>query len=136
MAEVDNFKGYYMKCSGCTFQNPSFKREGFKFAPKLVQVTDAGQVASGKLTIKVLPHNRRKIWCSFPPMTPTQFRVYCDALKLDESGTDMYLEIEAFDEMSNSYITDVYYHTDIMYKPVIYQGRRMIVIDDFQLIGH
>lgn len=132
----DNFQGYYMKCDGVTFQNPSFKREGFKFAPRLIQVTDSGQVASGKLKIKVMPHVRSKIWCSFPPMTPEQFRVYCNALKLDEAGPSMYLTIEAFDETTNSYITDTYYHTDIIYTPIMLNGRRMIKIDDFQLIGH
>lgn len=133
---MDNFKGYLMKCNGCTFQNPSFRREGFKFAPRLIQVTDAGQVASGKLTIKVLPHIRSKIWCSFPPMTPAQFRVYCSALKLTQAGPSMYLRIEAFDEETNQYITDTYYHTDIVYTPIIYNGMRMIQIDDFELIGH
>lgn len=133
---MDNFKGYYMKCGNCTFQNPSFKRKGFKFAPRLIQVTDAGQVASGKLSIKVLPHVRRKIWCSFPPMTPAQFRVYCNTLKLDQAGPSMYLSIEAFDETTNQYITDTYYHNDIVYTPVIYNGKRMIEIDDFELIGH
>lgn len=133
---MDNFKGYLMKCGDCTFQSPQLKREGFKFAPRLIQVTDEGQVASGKLTIKVLPHVRRKIWCSFPPMTPEQFRVYCNALKLDESGQTMRLKIEAFDETTNTYITDTYYHTDIIYTPIYYNGRRMIEIDDFQLIGH
>lgn len=133
---MDNFRGYYMKCNGCTFQNPSLKREGFKFAPKLVIVTDQGTVASGKLTLKVLPHQRRKIWCSFPPMTPEQFRVYWTALRGSEAGEGMYLEVEAFDETTNSYITDTYYHNDLIYTPVIYQGQRMIKIDDFQLIGH
>ena len=133
---MSNFKGYYMKCDGCTFQNPSFKREGFKFAPRLVQAADATTTASGKLTIKVLPHIRSKIWCSFPPMTPEQFRVYCAALKLNESGNQMYLPIEVYDDSTDSYVTDTYYHTDIMYTPVIYAGQRMIKIDDFELIGH
>lgn len=133
---ADNFRGYYMKCNGCTFQNPSLKREGFKFAPNLIQVTDSGVVASGKLTIKVLPHTRRKIWCKFPPMTPEQFRVYWAALKGSEAGPSMYLSIEAFDETTNSYVTDTYYHNDLKYTPVILSGRRMIMIDDFELIGH
>lgn len=133
---MSNFKGYYMKCNGCTFQNPSFKREGFKFAPKLVQVADATTTASGKLTVKVLDHARSKIWCSFPPMTPEQFRVYYDALRLDQAGPSMYLSIEVYNDAMDRYETDTYYHTDIMYTPVIYEGRRMIKIDDFELIGH
>lgn len=133
---MSNFRGYYMQCNGCRFQNPSFKREGFKYAPKLVQVADATTTASGKLTIKVLDHARSKIWCSFPPMTPEQFRVYYNALKLDQAGPSMYLSIEVYNDGMDRYETDTYYHTDIMYTPVIYEGRRMIVIDDFELIGH
>lgn len=133
---MSNYKGYQMKCNGCTFQSPSFKREGFKFAPKLVQVADATTTADGKLTMKVLPHVRSKIWCSFPPMTPEQFRVYYQALDMAGSGTGMTLTVEAYDDATDSYVTDTYYHTDIMYKPVTYQGQRMIVIDDFELIGH
>lgn len=129
-------KGYYMKIGNCTFQDPSIKRETWKFAPELVQVTDAGVLASGKLNIKVLPHARRKIWCGFPPMTPEQFRKYWDALHSDSTGKGMYLNVEAWDETTNSYVTDVYYHNDIQYKDVVYGGRHMIVIDDFQLIGH
>lgn len=133
---MSNFKGYYMKCNGCTFQNPSFKREGFKFAPKLVQVADATTTASGKVTMKVLPHTRSKIWCSFPPMTPEQFRIYYSALKLNEAGPSMSLSVEAYNDGMDRYEIDTYYHTDIMYTPVIYQGMRMIQIDDFELIGH
>ena len=134
---MSNFKGYYMKCNGCTFQNPSFKREGFKFAPKLVQVADATTTANGALTMKVLPHTRSKIWCSFPPMTPEQFRTYYQALEMNETGaSNMSLRIEVYDDATDSYVTDTYYHTDIMYKPVYYQGERMILIDDFELIGH
>ena len=69
-------------------------------------------------------------------MTPQQFRRYWAALLGDESGVGMYLEVEAWDETTNSYITDVYYHNDLQYKDIIYGGRRMIVIDDFELIGH
>lgn len=133
---ASNFQGYYMKCNGCTFQNPSFKREGYKFAPKLVIVTDSGTVASGKVVFKVLPHTRRKIWCSFPPMTPEQFQTYAEALKFNQSGQGMYLTIEAFDFMTNQYVTDTYYHNDIVYAPVTYNGQIMIQVDDFELIGH
>ena len=133
---MSNYQGYQMKCNDCTFQNPSFKREGFKFAPNLIIVTDSGTVASGKVVFKVLPHQRRKIWCSFPPMTPEQFREYARVLKFREAGEGMNLSIEAYDDMSDSYITDTYYHNDITYKPVNYNGQRMIVVDDFELIGH
>ena len=133
---MDNFQGYFMKCNGCTFQNPGFKKDGFKFAPKLIVVADSGSVASGKVKFKVLPHTRRKIWVGFPPMTPEQFRVYWNALHSDRTGKGMYLQVEAWDESTNSYITDTYYHNDLQYKDIIYGGRRMVVIDDFELIGH
>ena len=69
-------------------------------------------------------------------MTPAQFRVYWNALMGDNSGVGMYLTVEAWDETTNSYVTDTYYHNDIQYKDVIYGGQRMIVMDAFQLIGH
>ncbi len=133
---TDNFEGYYMEIDGCRFQDPSIRREKWKFAPELVIVTDAGTLASGALNIKVLPHTRKKIWVGFPPMTPQQFRRYWNVLHGDESGVGMYLTVKAWDETSNSYITDTYYHNDLQYKNVIYEGRRMVVIDDFNLIGH
>lgn len=133
---TDAFQGYYMKIGDCTFQSPSISREKWKFAPELVIVTDAGTLASGRLNIKVLPHTRRKIWVGFPPMTPEQFQVYWDALHSDTGGRGMYLTVEAWDESTNTYITDTYYHNDLQYKDVIYEGRRMVVIDDFNLIGH
>lgn len=133
---MSNFKGYWMKCNGCTFQNPSFKRGGFKFAPCLVEVADATTTASGVLSIKVLPHTRSKIWCSFPPMTPEQYAIYRDALHLNEGGPSMYLKIEVYDIDRDMYVTDTYYHTDIMKTPVYEGGRFMIEVDDFELIGH
>ena len=133
---MSNFRGYYMKCDGCTFQSPSPLREKWKFAPKLVEVADASTVASGMLTIKVLPHSRSKIWCEFPPMTPEQFRVYWAALKGDDPPQGMYLPIEVYDDSKDQYVTDTYYHNDLVYTPVTYEGRRMIKIDPFELIGH
>lgn len=130
------FNGYYMKIGNCTFQNPSFKREGFKYAPRLIEVADATTTADGALTIKVLPHIRKKIWCSFPPMTPAQFRVYWNALKGNEAGPTMYLSVEVYNDAIDGYETDTFYHTDLQYTPIIYEGRRMIQIEDFELIGH
>ena len=48
----------------------------------------------------------------------------------------MYLPIDVYDDTTDSYLTDVYYHNDLVYTPVTYQGTRMIQIDDFELIGH
>lgn len=134
--ETDNFQGYYVKINDCTFQDPSIKKDVFKFAPKLVQVTDSGVLASGRLNIKVLPHTRAKIWMGFPPLTPKQFRVYYNALLGEQTEFGMRLEVEVWDESTNSYITDIFYHNDLQYKTAYYGGRRMVVFDDFQLIGH
>ena len=133
---MSNFRGYYMKINNCTFQNPSFKREGFKYAPRLIEVADATTTADGALAIKVLPHVRRKIWCSFPPMTPEQFRTYWTALRGNEAGQTMYLSVEVYNDATDSYESDTYYHNDIVYIPITYEGRRMIQIEDFELIGH
>lgn len=130
------FQGYYMKIGDCTFQNPSFKREGFKYAPRLIETADATTTANGALSIKVLSHVRKKIWCSFPPMTPEQFRTYWNALRGNESGPTMHLSVTVFNDSINDYETDTFYHTDLIYTPIIYKGERMIQIDDFELIGH
>lgn len=134
--EQDNFAGYYFKIGDCNFTSPSPLRDKYKFAPNLILVADATSVASGKLSIKVLPHTRKKIWVEFPPLTPSQFRVYWKALKGSESGPGMYLSVEAFDESTNAYITDTYYHNDLIYRPITLQGQRMIILEPFELIGH
>ena len=69
-------------------------------------------------------------------MTPEQFRIYWKALHSDAGGHGMYLTIEVYDESTDSYVTDTYYHNDLMYTPVYYGGRQMIKIDAFELIGH
>lgn len=130
------FNGYYMKIGNCNFTNPSPLREKWKFAPKLVQVGKSEVLASGKLSTKVLPHDRSKIWVEFPPMTPQQFRTYWAALHSDSGGHGMYLTVQAYDDTTDSYITDTYYHTDFEYSPVTYQGQRMIKMESFELIGH
>lgn len=131
---MDNFKGYYIKVNGCDFRNPQLSK--FNYSPALVQVTDAGVVASGKLKIKVLPHTRRTIDCGFPPLTPAQFRVYWAALKGDDAGKGMYLSIQVWDDSKNAYITDTFYHNDLTYDTIIVNGERWLKIHDFQLIGH
>lgn len=133
---MSNFKGYYMRIGNCYFNNPSPLRETWKFSPELVQVGESGVVASGRLKIKVLPHDRRKIWCEFPVMTPEQFRVYWNALHSDPGGHGMYLTVEAYDDATDTYITDTYYHTDLQHTPVYYGGQKMIKMDSFELIGH
>lgn len=130
------FNGYYMKIGNCNFTNPSPLKDGYKFAPKLVQVGKSEVLASGKLSTKVLPHDRSKIWVEFPPMTPQQFRTYWNALHSDSGGHGMCLTVQAYDDTTDSYITDAYYHTDFEYSPVNLGGQRMIKMESFELIGH
>lgn len=133
---MSNFRGYYMKIGSCEFTSPSPLRDSWKFAPALVQVGKSEVLASGKLSTKVLPHDRSKIWCEFPVMTPEQFRTYWTALHSDAGGKGMYLTVEAYDDATDTYITDTYYHTDFEYKPITYGGQRMIKFESFELIGH
>ena len=133
---MDNFRGYWLKVGDVIFNSPSPKRETFKFAPRLVQVGDSSVVASGKLHIKVLPHDRAKIWCEFPYMTFDQARIYKEALFGDAEGHGMYITVEAYDLTSDSYITDTYYHTDVMWSPVWVGGQWMAKLDPVDLIGH
>lgn len=133
---MSNFKGYYMRIGDCKFNSPSPLRETFKFSPKLVQVGDSEVVASGRLKIKVLPHDRSKIWCEFPVMTPEQYRKYWRALHSDPGGQGMYLKVEVYDDSTDTYVTDTYYHTDLGHTPITYGGREMIKMDSFELIGH
>ena len=128
---MSNFKGYYMKINNCTFNDPPMSREGFKVSPKLVQVTDAGRVASGKLIIKELPHKPAKLEIQFPVMTEEQFRKYYGII-----SSSMYLQVEFYDETTDSYTTRTMYHTDLTYTPIKYEGREMIRFEQFSLIEH
>lgn len=130
------FKGYYMKIGGVEFNSPSPKRDTFKVAPALVQVGKSEVLASGKLSTKVLPHDRRKLWCDFPVMTKEQFRTYWRALHSDAGGHGMYLTVEYYDESLDDYVSDTFYHNDLMYRPIFYGGQEMIIIEAFELIGH
>lgn len=127
---MSNFRGYYFKIGNCNFTSPSPRRDGFEVQPHLVQVTDAGRVASGKLVIKELPHRPTKLIIQFPVMTPEQFRTYYAVLN------NMYLTVEYYNEANDSYETGTMYHSDIKYKPVIYQGQKMIQMEQFSLIEH
>lgn len=127
---MSNFRGYYFKIGSCDFSSPAPKREGLHIQPHLVQVTDAGRVASGKLIVKELPHRPSKITVQFPIMTPEQFRYYYSILD------NMYLSVEYYNEDYDRYETATMYHTDLTYKPVIYGGKRMIDFQEFSLIEH
>lgn len=127
---MSNFKGYYFKIGDCNFTSPSPKRDGYQVQPHLVQVTESGRVASGKLIIKELPHRPTKIVIQFPIMTPEQFKKYYSVLD------NMYLKVTYYNDAKDKYETATMYHSDITYKPIIYEGRRMISVDQFSLIEH
>lgn len=128
---MSNYKGYYLKINGNIFNDPAIAREGLKVLPKLIQVTDAGRVASGKLIIKELPHKPAKLEITFPIMTPKQFQTYYSIL-----SSSMYLSVEYYDQGEDTYYTKTMYHTDLSYRPVKYQGEEMIIFDTFNLIEH
>lgn len=127
---MSNFKGYYFKIGDCYFNSPFPKREGYEVQPHIVQVTDAGRVASGKLIIKELPHRPTKLIIQFPIMTPEQFRKYYAVLD------NMFLQVEYYNEDYDRYETATMYHSDLTYKPIKYQGKEMIEFQQFSLIEH
>ena len=127
---MSNFKGWYFRIGSCYFNSPLPKRDGFEVQPHLVQVTDAGRVASGKIIIKELPHRPTKLIIQFPVMTPEQFRKYYAALD------NMYLTVEYYNEDYDRYETATMYHSDLTYKPIKYQGKEMIDFQQFSLIEH
>lgn len=127
---MSDLKDYYFRIGDCYFNSPLPKREGYEVMPHIVQTTDAGRVASGKLIIKQLPHRPTKITIQFPLLTPEQFRYYYNALN------DMYLNVEYWNEASGMYETGTMYHTDLKYKPITLGGRMMIDFEQFSLIEH
>lgn len=131
---MENFRGYYLNINGCNFTNPAIKREGYKCNPRIVQVTDAGRTASGKLIMKELPHKPTKISVTFPALTQEQFRAYCSAIR---GGADeMYLNVEYWDDEVGNYRSGTFYHTDIVYQPVAYNHQMMIIMSEISFIEH
>lgn len=128
---MSNFRGYYVKIGNCNFTNPSPVREGLLIMPHLVQTADSGVLASGKLSIKVLPHTRTKIQMKFPVMTKSQYEYYYSVIM-----ASMSLTVEYYNEGNDTYETGTFYHNDMQYKPIIYQGERMIEMQEIHLIEH
>lgn len=128
---MSNFRGYYVKIGNCTFTNPSPKRDGLLIMPHLVQTADSGVLASGKLDIKVLPHTRTKIQMQFPVMTKSQYETYYSVIM-----SSMALTVEYYNEGIDEYETGTFYHNDMQYKPIIYNGERMIDMQEIHLIEH
>ena len=128
---MSNYKGYYVKIGNCNFTNPAPKRDGLLIQPHLVQTADSGVLASGKLEIKVLPHTRTKIQMQFPVMTKAQYQYYYSIIM-----DSMYLQVEYYNEGIDAYETGTFYHNDMQYKPIIYNGEHMIDMQEIHLIEH
>lgn len=127
---MSNFRNYYFRIGDCYFDSPLPKKDGFEVQPHLEQVTDAGRVASGKLIVKQLPHRPTKLVIQFPAMTKKEYKKYYDCLN------DMFLNVEYYNEASDSYETAIMYHTDLKYKPVAFAGEQMVEFQQFSLIEH
>lgn len=130
------YNGYMLKVGSVKFNNPSPLRDTFKYAPELVQVGKSEVLASGKLSTKVLPHFRKKVWLELPPLTVSQYQTYWNALHSDSGGSGMYLTCEVYNEKTGNYDSDTFYHTDLEIKSIYLGGQRMIKIEPFELIGH
>lgn len=128
---MSNFRGYYVKIGNCDFNNPAPKRDGLLIQPHLVQTADSGVLASGRLEIKVLPHTRTKIQMQFPVMTKEQYQNYYNVIM-----QSMYLPVEYYNEGIDAYETGTFYHNDMQYKPIIYDGKHMIDMQEIHLIEH
>lgn len=128
---MSNFRGYYVKIGNCDFTNPAPKRDGLLIQPHLVQTADGGVTASGKLEIKVLPHTRTKIEMQFPVMTLEQYQTYYSVIM-----SSMYLIVEYYNQGIDRYETGTFYHNDMKYKPIKYQGREMIDMQEIHFIEH
>lgn len=128
------FNGYFLKIGDCTFQSPAFKREGLKITPRIVQVTDNKVLASGKLSVKVLEHKPTILNIEFPIMTFEEVRYYKKVFRGELTGEDeMYLTVEWYDIENDNYVTGTFYHTDLVYTPVIYSGKWMALVDALSL---
>ena len=128
---MSNYAGYYVKIGNCNFTNPAPKREGLLIMPHLDQTADSGVLASGGLEVKVLPHTRTKIQMEFPVMTKAQFETYYSTIK-----QSMRLEVEYYNEGIDAYETGTFYHNDLQYKPVIWNGQYMIEMQEIHLIEY
>lgn len=128
---MSNFKGYYVKIGDCDFTNPAIKRDGLLIMPHLVQTADSGVLASGELSIKVLPHTRTKIQIQFPIMTPEQYQNYYSVIM-----SSMYLQVEYYNQGIDDYEWGTFYHNDMQYKPIKWNGKEMIDMQEIHLIEH
>ena len=133
---MSNFRGYYIKIGNCEFNNPAIKKDGLLIMPHLVQTADSGVLASGRLEVKVLPHTRTKIQVQFPIMTPEQFQIYYDVIMNGSESYGMYVTLEYYNEGIDQYETGTFYHNDLQYKVVMWQGKRMVDMQEIHFIEH
>lgn len=128
------FNGYFLKIGNNIFNNPAPKREGLKITPRIVQVTETKVLASGKLSVKKLKHTPSILNITFPIMTFEQARNYKRVFRGEETGEDeMYLTVEWYDIENDTYVTGTFYHTDLVYTPVWYNGQWMALVDTVSL---
>lgn len=130
---MSNFEGYYFMIGNCKFMDPPPKRDGLLIQPHLVQTADSGVVASGRLEIKVLPHSRTKIQVQFPIMTKAQFQKYYDVI-MNSGNKGMDVLLKYYNEGEDKYETGTFYHNDLQYKPIIWQGQNMIDMQEIHFI--
>ena len=128
---MSNFRGYYIKIYDCDFTDPAIKREGLLIMPHLVQTSDSGVLASGELSIKVLPHTRTKIQMQLPILTPEQYQYYYSVIM-----SNMYLPVEYYNQGTDQYETGTFYHNDMQYKPIKWKGQEMIDMQEIHFIEH
>ena len=70
-------------------------------------------------------------------MTLAQMRYYKQAFRGELTGQDeMYLTVEYYDLETDTYKTGTFYHTDLVYTPVIYNGMQMVLVDTVKLIEY
>ena len=130
---MSNYNGYYIKIGNCTFMDPPPKRDGLLILPHLVQTANSGVVASGRLEIKVLPHARTKIQVQFPIMTKTQFQTYYDAI-MNTGNKGMNVQLQYYNEGIDDYEIGEFYHNDLQYKPIVWNGEEMIDMQEIHFI--
>lgn len=125
------FNGYFLKIGNYI---PTIKREGLTITPRIVQVTETKVLASGKLSVKKLQHQPSILNMEFPIVTFEQARKLKRAFRGEETGEDeMYLTIEWYDIEEDNYKTGTFYHTDLKYTPIIYDGQWMAFIEPISL---
>ena len=67
----------------------------------------------------------------FPVMTKEQYQTYYSVIM-----ASMYLQVKYYNEGIDDYETGTFYHNDMQYKPIIYNGQHMIDMQEIHLIEH